>query len=114
MPSKILAIAAFSLLLMPLAMAQPAPTEPEMVLIPRSVAETALNWIATPDPLTAVRLFGSLSACINDNPKDGVVMRNGRDGCPAVTDALAKQAKELADAKTANPPASPPATDKKP
>lgn len=89
------------------AAAQPAPApKPDMVLIPRDVAQTALNWITQPDATIAVKLYAALSACINDNPQNGVVRHIGADQCPEVTAALAERDKELADLRAkAAPPA---------
>lgn len=90
------------LLLLPLAAhAQPAPQQPEMVLLPRQLAETAAQWISAPDATTAVRIFAALQACLADNPQGGRLTRQGQDQCPAVTAALAARDKELADAKAA-------------
>lgn len=86
-----------ALLLAPLAAAaQPAP---EMVLLPRQVAEAARDWIATPNAGNAVQLYALLSACLDDNPKDGRLVRMGADRCQPVTDAIAARDKEIADLK---------------
>jgi hypothetical protein len=84
--------------------AAPATQEaPDMILVPRGIAEGALAWIARPDPLTAVQLYATLSACIRDNPHGGVTIKMGPDQCPVVTAALAAQAtantKAAADAQ---------------
>lgn len=83
------------------AFAQPPPAAPEMVLLPRILAETAAQWIGAPDATTAVRVFAALQACLADNPQGGRLVRQGQDQCPAVTAALAARDKELADAKAA-------------
>lgn len=67
-----------------------------MVLIPRSVAETALNWISQPDAAVAVKLYAAFSACIADNPTGGVMTRSGPDQCGIVTEAIDARDKELA------------------
>lgn len=90
-----------SLLLLPVAavaqVAQPGPSaKPEMVLIPRSVAETAANWIAQPDAAVAVKLYAAFSACIADNPAGGVMTRSGQDQCSIVSEAIDARDKELA------------------
>jgi hypothetical protein len=72
-----------------------------MVLLPRSLAEAAVQWIAAPNAGNAVQLYDSLAACLADNPHDGVTWRMGQDQCSGVTEALAAQAKALADAKVA-------------
>lgn len=71
---------------------QPAP-HPDLVLLPRATAEAALAWIATPNPVNAVRLYAELAACLADNPVNGRVARQARDHCPAVTAALAERHK---------------------
>jgi len=85
------------------AQAQPQPPKPEMVLLPRQVAEAAAQWIAQPNAGNAVQLYAALTACIADNPHGGVTTHMGADQCAAVTEALAAQAKELADAKAPKP-----------
>lgn len=77
------------------AMAQPAPQD--VVVLPRDVAQAALGWIGTPDPMTAVRLYVALNACLNNNPHGGVTTRMGPDQCPSVTQALADRDKQIAD-----------------
>ena len=67
------------------------PVPPEMVLLPRNLAEAAAQWIATPDAATAVRIYATLQACLADNPVNGRVQRMGQDQCPAVTAALAER-----------------------
>jgi hypothetical protein len=79
---------------------QPAPTQ-EMVLLPRSLVDEALRWIADPNAGNAVHLFASLDACLSDNPNNGRLARIGPDRCAVVTEALAAQAKALTDAATA-------------
>lgn len=81
--------------------------KPDVVLLPREVAQAALDWIATPNPMMAVRLYSTLQACLQDNPHNGATMRMGGDQCPVVSEAIAARAKEvenlqkqLADAKT--------------
>src|SRR6185312_11029033 len=85
------------------AQAQQQPQKPEMVLLPRQVAEAAAQWIAQPNAGNAVQLYAAMTACIADNPSSGVVRHVGPDQCPAVTEALAAREKELADAKKAEP-----------
>lgn len=95
-----------SLLLTTPAFAQQPPA-PEMVLLPRSVAETAAQWIASPNAGNAVQLYAALTACISDNPHGGVTTHMGQDQCGAVTAALAARDKEIADLKAAAKPADP-------
>lgn len=78
-----------------------AAQKPDTVMLPRDVAQSAMAWIATPDPTVAVRLFSALQACIQNNPTDGKMVRQGTDQCPAVTDALAARDKEISDLKEA-------------
>lgn len=78
------------------ALAQQPPAT-EMVLLPRAVAEAAAQWIAAPNAGNAVQLYASLTACIADNPQGGVVRHGGQDQCSTVTEALAAQAKQVAD-----------------
>jgi len=99
---RIAAIAAAALLVAAPAFAQPQ-AKPEMVLLPRQVAEAAAQWIAQPNAGNAVQLYAALTACIADNPHGGVTTHMGADQCAAVTEALAAQAKELADAKAPKP-----------
>lgn len=113
-PMKQVLLAA-ALLAPTIAMAQPAPQKPEMVLFPREVAEVATNWIASPNAGTAVQLFLMLRACLADNPDQGRVVRMGQDQCPAVTAALAERDAEVAslkkqieDAKKPSPSPEPP------
>jgi hypothetical protein len=106
---KRLAFAACVMLLATPALADPSPPPPqpgqppqppvEMVMLPRPVAEQALQWLAAPNPNNAVMLYATFSACLNDNPKGGVAMRMGQDQCPTVSDALAARDKEIADLK---------------
>ncbi len=89
-----------ALLLAPIAAsAQPAPQPPEMVLLPRMTAEAARDWIATPNAGNAVQLYALLSACLDDNPNQGRLVRMGADRCQPVTDAIAARDKEIADLK---------------
>ena len=92
------------------------PQPPEMVLMPRAQIEAVLNWMAQPDPTTAIRLASVVTACLANNPQGGVVRRSGPDQCPVVTEALAARDKQIADltkahddaaAKTAPTPAKP-------
>ena len=92
------------------------PQPPEMVLMPRAQIEAMLNWMAQPDPTTAIRLASVVTACLANNPQGGVVRRSGPDQCPVVTEALAARDKQIADltkahddaaAKTAPTPAKP-------
>ncbi len=92
------------------------PQPPEMVLMPRAQVEAMLNWMAQPDPTTAIRLASVVTACLANNPQGGVVRRSGPDQCPVVTEALAARDKQIADltkahddaaAKTAPTPAKP-------
>ena len=100
---------ALALSLLPtIAFAQPAPPAPDIVLLPRAVAETAAQWIAQPNAGNAVQLYAALIACINDNPVGGVVRHIGQDQCPVVTEALAAQDK----LKAADKPTPAPATKK--
>lgn len=69
------------------------PLKPDVVLLPKALAEAATNWIASPDPTVAVKLYGSLIACLNNNPHNGVTVHNGQDQCPIVTSALAELTK---------------------
>ena len=79
------------------AMAQGAP--PDVVLLPRAVAQAAMQWVMAPDPTNAVRIYAALQACMQNNPHDGVTTRMGPDQCPEVTEALAARNKEIADLK---------------
>lgn len=79
------------------ALAQPAPQKPDLVLIPRDMAQMAANWITQPDPTIAVKLYAALTACIQDNPNNGSVMRVGPDQCPSVTAEIAERDKQIAD-----------------
>lgn len=79
----------------------PQAPQPDMVLLPRQLVETAAQWIAVPSATDAVQLFLMLQACVADNPAGGVIRHNGPDQCPAVTQALAAQSRELADANKA-------------
>ena len=92
----------------------PPPPPPEMVLLPRATVEAMLydvQAIARLRPELATpaveQTFGTLSACLADNPVAGRLTRQGQDQCQAVTDALAAQDKALADAKAAAKPAAP-------
>lgn len=69
----------------------------DMVMLPRNVAIAAMNWITQPDATIAVKLYAALSACIQDNPQNGHLMRIGEDQCPEVTAALAARDKEITD-----------------
>lgn len=80
---------------------QPLP-KPDVVIIPRVAVQAAMNWIATPDPTNAVRLYSALQACLQDNPIDGRVSRMGPDQCPEVTEAIAARDKEIADLRQLN------------
>lgn len=87
-----------------LAFAQaPAPQspQPDVVLLPRQLVENTVRWIVVPNATDAVQLFLMLQACVADNPVGGVMRRSGPDQCPVVTQALAAQSQELADAKKA-------------
>jgi hypothetical protein len=81
------------------AMAQQPTAKPEMVLIPRVVAEEAASWIRHPDINTHIDLYAAIGACLADNPHDGVLRRMGADQCQSVTDAIAARDKEIADLK---------------
>lgn len=70
----------------------------EMVLLPRSIAEDALQWIRRPDIKRHIDLYATLMACINDNPHGGQVVRVGPDQCLPVTQALAEANKKPAAA----------------
>ena len=104
MKRGIFAVLLATSLLPPIAAAQTAqpgaPARPDVVLLPRDVAIAAMNWIAQPDPTSAVRLFALLSACMQDNPASGVTARaGGPDQCPAVAAAIEARDKELAAAR---------------
>jgi hypothetical protein len=79
----------------------PQPPQPDLILLPRQLAESAMQWIAAPNATDAVQLFALLQACLADNPVGGLVRRSGPDQCPQVTQALAAQSRGLADAKKA-------------
>lgn len=79
------------------ALAQTAP--PEMVTIPRVVAEAAVEQIHHPDPRTNIDVLVTLQACLADNPQNGRLVRMGPDQCSSVTDALAARDKTIADLK---------------
>ncbi len=86
---------AFLLLLLPgTALAQ---DKPEVVLIPRDVAVAAMNWLAEPNAMVAVKLYAALQACLRNNPFQGSFTRNGDDQCPVVTQMIEARDKELAD-----------------
>lgn len=89
--------------------AEPTPTSPapEMVLLPRALAEAATQWIAQPNASNAVQLYAALTACISDNPQNGVVMRSGVDQCQIVTQALAARSGMQPPAKVAAKPSLP-------
>jgi hypothetical protein len=85
---------------------QPAPDllAAEMVLMPRALIPLMEQAILHPhnvDTGDVISLMQQLEACVADNPVNGVVRGNGPDRCPMVTQALAAQAQELADAKKA-------------
>lgn len=90
-----LALIVWCLMLPSLAWAQ----DPEMVLLPRNLAQAAVQWMAQPDPTIAVNLHALLFACIQDNPTGGSTVHTGQDQCPAVTSALAARDKEISDLK---------------
>lgn len=99
-----------ALLLLPIAgSAQQPPAKPDVILLPREVAVAAMNWIAQPDASNAVKLYAALSACISDNPVNGMLSRTGADQCPEITAAIEARGKELADlrAKATEKPAAP-------
>ena len=84
------------------------PPKPDMALLPRAAVEAAIRdaqAIATlhPDLATPAvqEAFGALAACLADNPQNGRLTRQGADQCPAVTAALAAQAKRDAPAEPA-------------
>ena len=90
-----------ALLLLPLtALAQQPPPRSDVILLPRDVALAAMNWIAQPEAANAVKLYAALSACINDNPVNGMLTQTGADQCPEVTAAIAARAKELTDLRS--------------
>jgi hypothetical protein len=68
-----------------------------MIRLPRPLAQAALNWLATPDATSAVRIYAAFSACLNDNPHNGVMMRMGPDQCEDVTKAIEARNNEIAD-----------------
>lgn len=98
-----------ALLLPAAALAQPAHTGPDIVLLPRAAVEAAIRDaqaivvlhpdLATP---TVQESFGALGACLADNPVGGVVRRQGPDQCPIVTRALAERAKATGTPKPAS------------
>ena len=92
-----------ALLLAPLA-AQAQQPKPDMVLLPRTLAEAAAQWMQQPDPTSAIRIYAALLACLADNPVNGRVVRQGADQCPAVTAALAERDKALAGAQKPEQP----------
>lgn len=81
------------------ALAQTAPQIPEMVLMPRWLADNAANQIHHPDPRTNIDTLVLIQACEADNPQDGKITRMGEDQCPWVTNALAARDKALSDAQ---------------
>lgn len=105
-----------SVLLLPaIAHGQGAPSQKsDVILLPRAVAEAAEQWIAQPNPNNAVQLYAILSACISNNPRDGVVVRMGPDQCQPVTDAIAARDKEVADLRKRVADTKTPATPDKP
>jgi hypothetical protein len=77
---------------------------PDIVLIPRALIPSVEQAILHPHSVDVgdiIALLQQLDACIADNPINGVVRRIGPDQCSPVTQALAAQAQELADAKKA-------------
>ena len=79
-----------------------------MATVPRAAVVAVMNTMQAiavlhPDLATPAveQAFAMLGACVADNPVNGMLRRQGADQCPAVTEALAAQAKELADAKKA-------------
>lgn len=80
-----------------LLLASPAMAQqpPEMVLLPRQLAESAVAWIATPNATDAVQLFVALNSCLANNPTGGVMRRAGPDRCPVVTEALAAKDEQI-------------------
>jgi len=89
-----------ALLLLPLTAAAQQPPRSDVILLPREVALAAMNWIAQPEAANAVKLYAALSACINDNPVNGMLTQTGADQCPEVTAAIAARAKELTDLRS--------------
>jgi hypothetical protein len=79
------------------ALAQTAP--PEMVTIPRVIAEAAVEQIHHPDPRNNIDVLVTLQACLADNPQNGRLVRMGPDQCSSVTDALTARDKALSDAQ---------------
>lgn len=69
----------------------------EMVLIPRTVAEAALEQIHHPNLMNNIDVYAAMAACISDNPHDGRTTRMGQDQCSVVTDAIAARDKQIAD-----------------
>ncbi len=95
-----------ALLILPIAAsAQQPPAKPDVVLIPRDIANAAVllaNAVATLDPKyvtpTMQTVFSTLDACLKDNPVNGgLPPRIGPDQCPSVTEALDARTKEIAD-----------------
>jgi hypothetical protein len=88
---------------------QPAPASAaallsQMVMIPRALIPPIEQAILHPHSVDVgdiIVLVKQLDACVADNPTGGVVRRSGPDECTPVTQALAEQAQELADAKKA-------------
>lgn len=95
-PMRFPAILAALLIATP-ALAQTAP--PEMVTIPRDVAQAAANQIHHPDPMNNVDVLVVLQSCMADNPVGGRLVRMGPDQCSSVTDALGARDKALSDAQ---------------
>jgi hypothetical protein len=85
------------------ASAQPAP---DMVLLPRTLAEAVRTWIGHPDATTAVQLYAALEACEAAN----AAHPPARDDCPAVTAALRAQRDAVAEARKTTKPEPVPAT----
>jgi hypothetical protein len=79
-----------------IAQSKPMPDKPDMVLLPRELAEGAAQWIAAPNATNAVQLYAALTACIADNPSNGMKVQMGPDHCPTVTKALADRDAEKA------------------
>jgi hypothetical protein len=90
---------------------QPAPVAAasplsDVVLMPRGfvpLIEQAILHPHSADVGDILTLVQELDACVANNPVGGVTRRDGPDRCPVVTEALAAQAQELANAKKAAP-----------
>jgi len=86
---------------------QPAQPPPDLVLLPRALAVAPLQLLQAivtlhpqaVDQAVITQLWQEMTACLKDNPTNGVVTRQGQDQCPQVTEALAKQGEKQPDKK---------------